>query len=149
MHNVTDPDSLRASVTNSLAENTDFQEALTAFPENSDAAPITDNTVLISMLYAMAECISVLEKRLDRAERKIRNKKDLPDDVIDQLASNVSPVKVFRKYRGMTQREIAKRAGCTTTYISLMEQKNRSASMQMLKRIAKILDVDVRELVEP
>lgn len=149
MRNVTDPDRLGTPLINSLSDTADFQEALTSFPESNDATPTINNVALISMLYAMAERISKLERRLNRAERCLRKGKEFPDDVISRLASGVSPVKVFRKYRGMTQKQIAARAGCTTTYISQMEQRNRSGSIKMLKRLAKILDVDVRELVEP
>lgn len=149
MRNVTDPDRLRTSLIKSLSDTADFHKALTSFPEGNDETPIMNNTALISVLQGMAERISGLERRLDRAEKDIRKWKEFPDEVISKLANGVSPVKVFRKYRGMTQKEIAARAGCTITYISQIEQRNRSGSMKMLRRLANILDVDVRELVEP
>lgn len=149
MRNVTNPDRLPTSLFTSLSDIADFQQALTSFPEGNDETPIVNNAVLIPMLQAMAERMLDLERRLDRAEKRIWKGKDFTDDVISKLASGVSPVKVFRKHRGMTQKEIAAKVGCTTTYISQMEQRNRSGSMKMLRRLANILDVGVRDLVEP
>lgn len=148
MRNVADPDRLRNSLIKSLTDITDFQEALASFPGSDDATPIINNAALISMLHAMSERVSELERRLDHVEKNVRKGNKLPEDVVSRLASGVPPLKVFRKFRGMTQKEIAARAGCTVTYISHIEQRNRAGSMKMLRRLANILNIDVRELVE-
>ena len=148
MRNMTDPDRLRTPLLKSLSETSDFHERLTSCPESNDATPIVNNAALISMLHAMAERISKLERRLDRVEEKLRKRNGLPEDVISQLASGASPIRVFRKYRGKTQKELAKMAGCTTVYISQLEQRNKFGSMKMLRRLANLLDVDVHELIE-
>ena len=148
MRNVTDSDRLRTPLLSSLPDTADLHEALTSFLDSDDATPITSNAALISVLHAMAERISKLERRVDRAEESVWKGRRLPDNVVSQLASGVSPIKVFRKHRGKTQKELAKMAGCTTVYISQLEQRNKLGSMKMLRRLANLLDVDVHELIE-
>lgn len=148
MRNVTDPDRLRAPLLNALPDTIDLHETLNSFSESNNATPIMNNAALISMLHAMAERISMLERQLDRAKENVWKGKGFPDDVICQLANGVSPIKVFRKHRGKTQKELAKMARCTTAYISQLELRNRPGSMKMLRRLANLLDVDVHELIE-
>lgn len=148
MRDVTDPDRLRNSLLESFTDSTNFQDALTSFPESDDASSVINSAALISILRGMAEQISQLERRLDRAEKGPWKADELPENVISQLADGVPPLKVFRKFRGMTQREVAARAGCTATYIAQIEHRSRCGSLKIFRRLANVLNIDVRELLE-
>ena len=58
-------------------------------------------------------------------------------------------VKDLRTQRGMSQRELAKGAGVTDPYITLLETNQRkNPSLTVLKRLAKALGVPVATLFE-
>lgn len=120
---------------------------ITPFESNSQS-PVIDNDTLKALVHNMANQIDVVEKRLERVEWHVRKSRGYPDAIIKQLASGVSPIKVLRKHRGKTQKELANMAGCSTAYISQLEQRNRFGSMKMLRCLAGLLDVDVYELIE-
>ena len=58
-------------------------------------------------------------------------------------------VKELRTQRGMCQRELAKMAGVTDPYITLLETNQlKNPSLNILKQLAKALGVPVAELVK-
>jgi transcriptional regulator with XRE-family HTH domain len=58
-------------------------------------------------------------------------------------------IKRLRKAKGWNKVELAKAADVTTAYISLLESgKKTNPSLDVLKRLAKALDVPVAELLE-
>ena len=67
-------------------------------------------------------------------------------------------IKELRERRGMTQEELAKRAGVSQGYIAKLEPSNRpgkaktvrktNPSLPTLKRLARALGVPVTELLE-
>ncbi len=69
---------------------------------------------------------------------------NLPDDVLDALATRQdSPVKVLRLHYGLTQSELAKRAGLSRPYLTEIETGKKDGSLRALKSIAEALDVDL------
>lgn len=58
----------------------------------------------------------------------------------------MSKIKELRKAQKMTQTELARRAGVSQPHIHDLEQGNRHASHETLKRIADALGVTVQEL---
>ena len=58
-------------------------------------------------------------------------------------------LKALREKKGLSQTEIARRAGVTRFYVSQLESGLRkNPSLPVLKRIAKALGVPVTELLE-
>jgi transcriptional regulator with XRE-family HTH domain len=54
-----------------------------------------------------------------------------------------------REAKGLTQEQIAQKAGVTEAYISMLESGARkNPSLAMLKRLAKILGVPLPELLQ-
>ncbi len=71
----------------------------------------------------------------------------LPDDVLDALAAGQnSPVKVIRKFRGLTQHALAKKAKISRPYLTEIETGKKDGSLRALKSIAGALDVPVGRL---
>lgn len=75
------------------------------------------------------------------------NKSKLPDDVLDQLAAQQeSPVRILRKYRGMTQASLAEQAGISRPYLTEIETGKKDGSIRAMKALAQALDVTVGSL---
>lgn len=69
-----------------------------------------------------------------------------PDEVADRLLNGDHPVKVFREYRGMTQSQLAQATDLKQAYVSQIEAGSRNGSVDVLKRIAQALRVDINDL---
>ena len=56
-------------------------------------------------------------------------------------------VRFFRKQQGMTQQEVATRAGISTAYIGLIEQgeRGRRPARDMVRSLAQALDLNLEE----
>jgi transcriptional regulator with XRE-family HTH domain len=65
-------------------------------------------------------------------------------DVQQRIAANV---KRLRKAQGLSQEELAHRAGIDRTYVSQIERAIKNATYVSLDKIAKALDVPLTELV--
>jgi transcriptional regulator with XRE-family HTH domain len=55
-------------------------------------------------------------------------------------------IRQHRETKGLTQKELAEKVGMDRTYLNQIEQGKRKASLMMLERIAKALDVSVKDL---
>ena len=53
----------------------------------------------------------------------------------------------LRTERGLTQSGMAKALGLSTSYVNLLENNQRSLSVQVLMRISQVYGVDWRDLV--
>lgn len=65
-------------------------------------------------------------------------------EIREVLAANI---KRYRRTAGLSQEELALRAGVDRTYISAIERCRYSASVDVLDRIARELGVDVAALL--
>ncbi len=89
----------------------------------------------------LAEDAELARKALERDEER------LPIELVDRLLADESPVKVFREYRGMTQRALAEKVGVNTAYLSQIETGKRGGSTEVLRAVAKALAVDLDDIV--
>jgi DNA-binding XRE family transcriptional regulator len=71
-----------------------------------------------------------------------------PQELVDRLMSGENPLKVWREYRGMTASALASLVGVTPSAISQIEGGKRGVSVDLLKKLAMALDVDMEDLVE-
>lgn len=62
-----------------------------------------------------------------------------------QLAQRL---RAFRKLKGMTQQELAKRTCISLAVLGAVERGNRTVDPDMLSMIAQTLGIEVRELTE-
>jgi DNA-binding XRE family transcriptional regulator len=75
--------------------------------------------------------------------------KTLPEDVLDQLSAKQDhPLKVLRKYRGMTQADLAKKSGISRPYLTEIETGKKDGSLRAMKALAQALDVNVGDLAD-
>lgn len=81
---------------------------------------------------------------------KVKNKKQeqFPISMVEKLVfSNESKIKIFREYRGYKVMELAKAANLSEAYLSQIENQKRKGSIDLYKRIAKALDIDIDVLI--
>lgn len=70
-----------------------------------------------------------------------RAEQPLPEPVSSAVLSGDSLLKAIRRWRGMTQVELAQSAGLTQSYLSELEQGAKTGSSDTLSRLAQALDV--------
>ncbi|MBF0249814.1 MAG: helix-turn-helix domain-containing protein [Alphaproteobacteria bacterium] len=89
----------------------------------------------------------------DLTDEELMTLADLEDDevipmyVSERLSAGEHPVKVFREYRNMTQKELAQKAGISPEYVSQIEGGKKQGSIDTLKAIAEALALDLDDLV--
>jgi DNA-binding XRE family transcriptional regulator len=71
----------------------------------------------------------------------------LPAAAMKQILSGESPLRVWREFRGLSQSALAKSAGILPSYLSMIETGKRVGPVATLRRIAKVLDVDLDDLL--
>lgn len=72
----------------------------------------------------------------------------LPDHIKDALAARAEhPVKILRKFHGLTQDDLAIRSGISRSYLTEIETGAKEGSLKTIKAIAEALGVDLGLLV--
>ena len=56
-------------------------------------------------------------------------------------------VRDFRKSKGLSQEELAEKAGLHRTYVGMIERGERNISLSNISKIAKALDQPIHELL--
>jgi DNA-binding XRE family transcriptional regulator len=72
----------------------------------------------------------------------------VPHDVVCRLVDGESPLKVWREHRGLSQAALAERARVDKTQVSQMEAGRKGGSVQVYRRLADVLGVDIDDLVD-
>ena len=70
-----------------------------------------------------------------------------PFDMVKRLLGGEHPVRVFRTYRKLTQKQLAAKAGINALYLSQIERGRRTGSARLLAALARALNVDVDNLL--
>ena len=69
---------------------------------------------------------------------------DLPDDILDELiARKESPIKILRRYHGMTQSDLARESGISRPYLTEIEGGKKDGSLRAMRAIADALKVNM------
>ena len=71
----------------------------------------------------------------------------LPDEVKEKLAlAQDNPIKIIRKYRGLTQDDLAQAAGISRPYLTEIETGRKNGSVKAMKALASVLNVPIDAL---
>lgn len=71
----------------------------------------------------------------------------MPLEVFQRIINGENPVKVIREWRGLTQAELARRAGLHRVQLHDVETGKSRGSVDTLKAIAVALDVGMDDVV--
>ena len=72
----------------------------------------------------------------------------IPAEVVYAILDGENPIKVWREYRGLTQQQLADKAGISKPYLSQIETGKRTGTTEILSAIAKSLDVSLEEVIK-
>lgn len=75
------------------------------------------------------------------------NEELIPSQVVYAILDGSNPIRVWREYRGISQQELAERAGISVPYLSQIEKEKRKGSLEVLNTIARVLRVSLDDLV--
>lgn len=70
-----------------------------------------------------------------------------PAELVYELFETDSRIRTYRNYRGLTISQLAEAAGISQSYLSEIEAGEKTGSVDVLKRIATALKVDLDDLV--
>jgi DNA-binding Xre family transcriptional regulator len=106
-----------------------------------------------------AEYQALIEAAVDVADRQavrgfraaLSNGEEelIPAEVVNRILDGENPVRVWRKHRGMTLAELAKKVGIGSAYLSQVETRKRDGTAVTLQRIAKELGISLNDLIPP
>ena len=69
---------------------------------------------------------------------------ELPEEILDALtARQDNPIKILRKYRGMTQADLAEAANISRPYLTEIETGKKDGSIRAMRSLAEALGVSV------
>ena len=71
----------------------------------------------------------------------------IPHDIVLDLLADTKPMLAYRRYRGMTLRELSERTGLGASYLSEIERGRKAGSISAWSRIAEALDTTIDVLV--
>lgn len=104
--------------------------------------PVEEYEQLLEVAEDKADSLVAAE-----AEYRRQNGEEyLPAEMIDRILEGESALKVWRKYRGLTQQELADRASTTNATISRMEDGKQLGNLDVWRSTARVLDVSVEDI---
>jgi DNA-binding XRE family transcriptional regulator len=68
-------------------------------------------------------------------------------EVTYAILDGENPVRVWREYRGLTQQQVAEKAGISKPYLSQLEMGQRKGATEVLSAVARALDLSLEDLV--
>ena len=84
----------------------------------------------------------------DAAKEALAQGEELvPGEVTFAILDGENPIRVWRKHRGLTQQELAQRAGISKPYLSQIETGKRTGTAEVLSDIADALGVTLDEVM--
>lgn len=84
----------------------------------------------------------------DMAKQAIENGEELvPGEVTYAILDGGHPIKIWREYRGLTQRQLAKQARISTAYLSQIESGRRTGTTDVLSALATALNLTLDDIV--
>ena len=77
------------------------------------------------------------------AEGIAKNEEYFPEELVQKILNGENSIKVYREYRGFSQEQLAIKIGKTKQYISAIEKGSRTGTIDTLKKLSTVLNVDL------
>jgi len=88
--------------------------------------------------------IEVLEAQMFYLQT--RDEETFPEEVVTALIEGTAPLRVFRKYRSLSQEGLAERSGVSRNMIAQIETGKKTGSILSIKKLAEALNLDLDDL---
>lgn len=86
--------------------------------------------------------IDAIKANIEAGEEEL-----LPLELTERIINGENPLKVFRKYRGLTQMELSRKSGVGRHIIAKIETGRSDGSVKSIKALAETLDVYMVDIV--
>lgn len=84
----------------------------------------------------------------DAAKLAIKQGEELvPSSVAYAILDGENPIKVWREFRQLTQKQLAEKAGISKSYLSQIESGRRKGTADILQAIAAVLGLTLDDIV--
>lgn len=113
-----------------------------------DARPVDeveDADLVVTTPAALEEMLE--DAATAAAFHNTRGQESVPAEIVDRLLAGENPVKIWREYRGLSQRALASDAGLNFAYLSQIETGVRKGTVETMKKLARALSVDLDDLI--
>ena len=105
-------------------------------------------TYLRGALEEAEDEIDALSIDLADIEHVITHGETLPASFVDRLLDNPDePLRIWREYRGLGLRELARKAGISAALLSEIENGSKVGSVRTLAALAQVLKIDIDDLI--
>jgi DNA-binding XRE family transcriptional regulator len=97
--------------------------------------------------------VDIVEDRADAAaaeraaERRERGEEYVPAELVDAMLARQSPLRVWRKHRGLTLEQLASMSGARHATLSDIENGKAQGKPALWKALANALDVSVDDIL--
>jgi len=86
---------------------------------------------------------------LEAERRREAGEEYLPAEMVDRLLAGESPLRIWRKHRGMTLGALSKRSGISIGYLSQIEKGVRDGPVKSWRALAAALDLELDDILPP
>lgn len=83
-----------------------------------------------------------IKRKLERGEEEL-----IPAEYANRILDGENKVRVFREYRGISAKELAKSAGIAPAYLSQIENGTRAGTVETFRKLAAALKLSIDDLV--
>lgn len=72
----------------------------------------------------------------------------IPSEIVYAIIDGANPIRVWRKYRELTQQQLSEAAGISKPYLSQIETGKRTGTTEVLSAIANALDLTLDDIIK-
>lgn len=69
----------------------------------------------------------------------------ITNTILDVFARNLQE---YRKAKGLSQEQLAAKAGVHRTYVGMMERSEKNVTLLSMEKMARALDIDITDLLK-
>lgn len=109
---------------------------------------IVDEATFERLLEATEDAGDLAHARRVEARIAAGEEEAVPAEVVNSLLAGDNPIRVWRRHRGLTIDELARRANISRAYLSQLETGKREGKLSTIAALAGALDLDIGELAE-
>lgn len=98
-------------------------------------------------LVEMAEEQHDIDAAIAAEKRALEGEETVPDTMVKAMLAGEAPLRVWRKYRGLTLEQLAQKSGVAKSSLSSVENGKRGLSMEAWRSLADALSLLVDDIL--
>jgi DNA-binding XRE family transcriptional regulator len=105
--------------------------------------PIADYQRLMEIVEDKADIGAAAEAE----QRRLDGEDYLPAEMVDRIIAGESALKIWRKHRGLTLKQMSEASGASVSMLSEMENGKRGGRISLWRELATALDVSADDIL--